>query len=56
MFIQMVTITLGMPIGSMVTMESSEYNSNIKVTAFWIALSTVLLMIIIPLILLLLRI
>lgn len=54
MIIQMVTITLGMPVGSMVAMGACEYNGNIKVASFGVALSTILSMISIPIMLVLL--
>ncbi len=54
MIIQMVVITLGMPVGSMVAMGASEYNGNIKTASFGVALSTILSMITIPIMLILL--
>ncbi|MCI7723950.1 MAG: AEC family transporter, partial [Erysipelotrichaceae bacterium] len=54
MIVQMVTITLGMPVGSMVAMGASEYHGDVKTASFGVALSTLLSLMTIPILLLLL--
>lgn len=54
MIVQMTTITLGMPVGSMVAMGASEYHGDVKTASFGVALSTLLSLITIPVLLLLL--
>ena len=54
MIVQMTTITLGMPVGSMVAMGASEYHGDVKTASFGVALSTLLSLMTIPVLLLLL--
>ena len=51
--IQIVTIGLAMPVGSLVAMGANEYHGDVKTASFGVALSTILSLITIPIILLL---
>ena len=54
MIVQMATITLGMPVGSMVAMGANEYHGDVRMAAFGVALSTILSIATIPVMLMLL--
>lgn len=51
MIIKIATISIGMPVGSMVAMGANEYNGNVQVASSGVALSTLLSLITIPIML-----